>query len=120
MCNGAPWIVDKFRDNFGSQGSYLLDFYHVSQYLAQAATKVVHLDKQREWTRRQQGRCSTTRPPRFCAACNLTSNRQTVSRLLSALRTDTLANATIAWIMQQPGPHNCQSVQVKLRVVTVT
>ena len=54
--DGAPWIVDKFRDNFGSQGSYLLDFYHVSQYLAQAATKIVRADKQREWTRRQQGR----------------------------------------------------------------
>ena len=54
--DGAPWIVDKFRDNFGPQGSYLLDFYHVSQYLAQAATKLVRADKQRDWTRRQQGR----------------------------------------------------------------
>jgi hypothetical protein len=54
--DGAPWIVDKFRDNFGSQGSYLLDFYHVSQYLAQAAAKIVRTDKQRQWTRRQQGR----------------------------------------------------------------
>jgi len=54
--DGAPWIVDKFRDNFGSQGSYLLDFYHVSQYLAQAATSIVRTEKQREWTRRQQGR----------------------------------------------------------------
>lgn len=54
--DGAPWIVDKFRDNFGPQGSYLLDFYHVSQYLAQAATKIVGNDKQRQWTRRQQGR----------------------------------------------------------------
>jgi hypothetical protein len=54
--DGAPWIVDKFRDNFGSQGSYLLDFYHVSEYLAQAATKVVRMEKQRQWTRRQQGR----------------------------------------------------------------
>jgi hypothetical protein len=54
--DGAPWIVDKFRDNFGSQGSYLLDFYHVSEYLAQAATKIVGGDKQREWTRRQQSR----------------------------------------------------------------
>jgi hypothetical protein len=54
--DGAPWIVDKFRDNFGSQGSYLLDFYHVSEYLAQAATTIVRSDKQREWTRRQQGR----------------------------------------------------------------
>jgi hypothetical protein len=54
--DGAPWIVDKFRDNFGEQGSYLLDFYHVSEYLAQAATKIVRIAKQREWTRRQQGR----------------------------------------------------------------
>jgi hypothetical protein len=54
--DGAPWIVDKFRDNFDSQGSYLLDFYHVSEYLAQAATKIVRMDKQREWIRRQQGR----------------------------------------------------------------
>lgn len=54
--DGAPWIVDKFRDNFGEQGSYLLDFYHVSEYLAQAATKIVRTGKEREWTRRQQGR----------------------------------------------------------------
>jgi hypothetical protein len=54
--DGAPWIVDKFRDNFGEQGSYLLDFYHVSKYLAQAATKIVRTGKEREWTRRQQGR----------------------------------------------------------------
>jgi hypothetical protein len=54
--DGAPWIVDKFRDNFGQQGSYLLDFYHVSEYLAQAAIKIARSNKQREWTRRQQGR----------------------------------------------------------------
>lgn len=54
--DGAPWIVDKFRDNFAEHGSYLLDFYHVSEYLAQAATKIVRTGKAREWTRRQQGR----------------------------------------------------------------
>ena len=54
--DGAPWIVDKFRDNFSQQGSYLLDFYHVSDYLAQAATHIVPSGKERQWTRRQQGR----------------------------------------------------------------
>jgi hypothetical protein len=54
--DGAPWIVDKFRDNFGGQGDYLLDFYHVSEYLAQAATRIVRTDKQRQWIRRQQAR----------------------------------------------------------------
>jgi hypothetical protein len=54
--DGAPWIVDQFRETFGGQGSYLLDFYHVSEYLAQAATPIARTGKEREWTRRQQGR----------------------------------------------------------------
>jgi hypothetical protein len=54
--DGAPWIVDKFRDNFGQRGSYLLDFYHVSEYLARAATGVVPSAQERQWTQRQQGR----------------------------------------------------------------
>jgi hypothetical protein len=54
--DGAPWIVDRFRDNFGQQGSYLLDFYHVSEYLAAAATPVIGKGKEQQWIRRQQGR----------------------------------------------------------------
>jgi len=54
--DGAPWIVDQFRENFGGQGSYLLDFYHVSEYLAQAASRIARTGKERQWTRRQQGR----------------------------------------------------------------
>lgn len=54
--DGARWIVDKFRDNFGQQGSYLLDFYHVSEYLALAATPVIGKGKEQRWIRRQQGR----------------------------------------------------------------
>ncbi len=54
--DGAPWILEKFGDNFGQQGSYRLDFYHVSEYLVQAAVKMARKGKEREWTRRQQGR----------------------------------------------------------------
>jgi hypothetical protein len=35
--DGAPWIVEQFDAQFGPQGGYLLDFYHVSEYLAAAA-----------------------------------------------------------------------------------
>jgi hypothetical protein len=54
--DGAPWIVDKFRENFGQQGRYLIDFYHVSEYLAAAAPTVVAKGKEQQWRRRQQGR----------------------------------------------------------------
>lgn len=54
--DGADWIVDRFRENFREQGRYLLDFYHVSEYLAQAASKVAPPGKEQTWRRRQQGR----------------------------------------------------------------
>jgi hypothetical protein len=53
--DGAPWIVDKFQENFGEQGRYLLDFYHVSEYLA-AAAQVIKPKKPKHWRQRQQGR----------------------------------------------------------------
>jgi hypothetical protein len=53
--DGAPWIVDKFQENFGEQGRYLLDFYHVSQYLA-AAAQVIKPKHPKQWRQRQQGR----------------------------------------------------------------
>jgi Uncharacterised protein family (UPF0236) len=53
--DGAPWIVDKFQENFGEQGDYLLDFYHVSEYLAAAAT-VIKPKNPKQWRQRQQGR----------------------------------------------------------------
>ena len=36
--DGAPWLCEQAKSHFGAQGSYLLDFFHVSEYLAAAAT----------------------------------------------------------------------------------
>jgi len=38
--DGAPWIVDQVETQFGEQGSYLIDFYHVCEYLSAAAKAV--------------------------------------------------------------------------------
>jgi hypothetical protein len=54
--DGAPWILEKFNENFLQQGEYLLDFYHVSEYLAGAAKVIVGEKKALAWVRRQQGR----------------------------------------------------------------
>lgn len=53
--DGADWITTQFGEQFGDQGTYLLDFWHVSQYLAGAAT-VIQPKKAVEWRHRQQGR----------------------------------------------------------------
>jgi hypothetical protein len=41
--DGAPWIVGQIEERFGDQGSYLIDFYHVCEYLS-AATKTIEPD----------------------------------------------------------------------------
>jgi hypothetical protein len=49
--DGAPWIVQQFDEQFGPQGAYLLDFYHVSEYLAAAAPAPT---RGSNWLKRQQ------------------------------------------------------------------
>jgi hypothetical protein len=36
--DGAPWIVNPMEMQFGRQGHYLVDFFHVCEYLGEAAT----------------------------------------------------------------------------------
>ncbi len=38
--DGAPWIVGQVEQQFGAQGSYLIDFYHVCEYLSSAAKAI--------------------------------------------------------------------------------
>ena len=43
--DGAPWIVEQMEWTFGAQGRYLIDFYHLCDYLA-AASKSCATDPQ--------------------------------------------------------------------------
>jgi hypothetical protein len=63
--DGAPWIVDRFKENFGGQGDYLLDFFHVSEYLAAAGLAVVGERKAHSWLHRQQGRLLNNQWPKI-------------------------------------------------------
>jgi hypothetical protein len=50
--DGAPWIHGEVQKQFGSQARYLVDFYHVSEYLAAAAPAGRPLQP---WLKTQQG-----------------------------------------------------------------
>jgi hypothetical protein len=53
--DGAGWIVRQVEERFGGQANYLIDFYHVSEYLAKAGAASVEeettraAEKQRGW-----------------------------------------------------------------------
>ena len=37
MGDGAKWIADQIEEQFGSKGSYLIDFFHLCDYLSEAS-----------------------------------------------------------------------------------
>lgn len=53
--DGAPWISDQFSLKFGLQGSYLIDFYHVCDYLS-AAGDVCAPQEKKPWMEVQKQR----------------------------------------------------------------
>lgn len=53
--DGADWIRLQCREVFGAQGTFLCDFYHVSQYLGQAAP-ACRSRQPDHWRRTQQKR----------------------------------------------------------------
>lgn len=58
--DGAQWIAKQIKKRFGSQGSYLLDFYHVCDYLHDAAQAIEQQPcAQRSWMDKQQLRLKT-------------------------------------------------------------
>ena len=51
--DGAPWIADQVQRVFGAQGTHLVDFYHLSEYLAAAAPRCAP-ETPAQWLAQQQ------------------------------------------------------------------
>ena len=52
--DGAPWMADQVQWQFGLQGEFLVDFYHVCEYLAAAGEKIAGARTRRPgWRRRK-------------------------------------------------------------------
>jgi hypothetical protein len=61
--DGAPWIVGQIEEQFGDQGSYLIDFYHVCEYLSAAAVAIASDDAARKaWIEAQKEALKAGRP----------------------------------------------------------
>ena len=50
--DGATWIAHQVEEQFGRQGSYLIDFYHLSEYPGDASKYCS--DEPKQWLKAQQ------------------------------------------------------------------
>lgn len=60
MGDGAPWIVNRTMEKLEGKATFLLDFYHLSKYLADAAD-VIACEQKRTWLKQQQDRLKENR-----------------------------------------------------------
>ena len=67
VADGAEWIRLQCREVFGDQADVLVDFYHVSEYLA-AAAPACHPKAERTWLRTQQKRLKRGAAPQVLQA----------------------------------------------------
>lgn len=58
VSDGATWIASQSTRVFGEQGNYLVDYYHLSEYFADAAEECVGISKEArvQWRHTQQER----------------------------------------------------------------
>lgn len=58
--DAAAWIINQVERQFSKQASYLIDFFHVSEYLSSAAEELAG-EKRQEWLRAQQEKMKENR-----------------------------------------------------------
>lgn len=70
--DGADWIAAQVEERFGAQGGYLVDFYHVCDYLS-AAAHAIHPDEQgaADWMGAQIERLKNRRSAEVVQALHL-------------------------------------------------
>jgi hypothetical protein len=58
--DGAPWIAKQMEVRFGAQGTFLVDFFHLCEYLGEAS-KVCAANDPLAWMEKQKGRFKANR-----------------------------------------------------------
>jgi hypothetical protein len=58
--DAAPWIINQVEKVFSKQGSYLIDYFHLSEYLSAAAEEIIK-DSKKEWLTTQQEKMKQNR-----------------------------------------------------------
>ena len=99
--DGAPWMADQVPLHFGLQGAFLVDFYHVCDYLAAAGDPIAGADK-RPWMETQKDRLKHNQVQDVIAALQPFREEDTVAEAQAPVR------AAHRYLTNRPGQFNYQ------------
>ncbi len=94
--DGAPWIAEQIELQFGAQGHYLIDFYHLCEYLA-AAAPVCAPEQATDWMTDQKARLKAGQLDAVMAALHPYVEPDTVDNAHAPVR------ACTRYIANRPG-----------------
>lgn len=97
--DGAPWIAEQIEVQFGAQGNYLIDFFHVCDYLA-AAAPICAPDQPGEWLGCQKERLKTGQLAAVKAELAMYAEAETVANDQAPVR------ACYRYLVNRPGQFN--------------
>lgn len=83
--DGARWIVGQVREQFGAQATFLVDFYHLSEYLGAAATAIKG-QAAKSWLGEQQARMKANRGAEVLAELAVHREGESVAEVQAPVR----------------------------------
>ena len=117
--DGAVWITEQMEAQFGSQVQYLVDFYHLCDYLSAAGDRIGGNDKP-AWMEEKKNWLKDNRWKDVLEALRpcLEPAQLPTPRLRFVPAFAISPTTRIFWITKAPWPRDCPSVQARLRVAT--
>lgn len=85
VADGARWIESQVKEQFGKCATFLVDFYHLSEYLS-AASKAISKDDGKVWLWQQQDRMKQNKAEEVLAELSLYQESKDVSDLDAPVR----------------------------------
>lgn len=83
--DGARWIVSQVEEQFGEQATFLVDFYHLSEYLGEAAQAIAGAEA-KSWLWQQQERMKANQSAEVLADLALHQERESVAEVNAPVR----------------------------------
>ncbi len=83
--DGARWIVAQVKEQFGAQATFLVDFYHLSRYLGEAARAITGHGAKR-WLWQQQERMKSNQSAEVLAELALHREGESVAEVCAPVR----------------------------------